>query len=154
MEKNRPEGVAFDSGDPIDPLDRQLLTEILNPLLDVGPRKSNLMTSGYLAAKAKLEKAPKSASVLEAHNQVEVLKIEPPDISHHSVNEHQTQQWSRRSSPGPQHQADTSAPVAHYDGMETLFRVDSKHDDTQHFCDDYNPVIKWRRRTLIFEKMP
>ncbi|OCT48159.1 hypothetical protein CLCR_04402 [Cladophialophora carrionii] len=159
MEKKQLEGVVFGSGDPIDPLDRQLLTEILNPVLDAGPRKSSLMTSGYLAAKAKLAKAQTSANVLEAHSQVEVLNIEPQDIQHHSINEHQTPQWSRRSSPGPQHQVNASVPDANYDGMETLvmtssLHVDSKHDEMQHFCDDYNPMIKWRRRTLIFETMP
>ncbi|KIW62410.1 hypothetical protein PV04_10588 [Phialophora macrospora] len=159
MEEKNPEGVLFGSGDPIDSVDRKLLTEILNPLLDVGPRKSSLMTSGYLAAKAKLEKAEESTSVLETHSQIQVLTIKPQDIQHHSIVEHQKLQWSRRSSPGPQHQVNTSATVAHHDRMENLsltssLHAESKHDETQYFYDDYNPVIKWRRRTLIFEKMP
>jgi hypothetical protein len=159
MEKTNPEGLLFDSGDPIDPLDRKLLTEILNPLLDVGPRKSSLMTSGYLAAKAKLEKTEKPESVLETHSQIQVLTIQPQNIEHHSIVEHQKLQWSRRSSPGPQQQVNAPDTVAQYDRTEnsllaSSLHAESRHDETQLFCDDYNPMIKWRRRTLIFEKMP
>src|ERR1700712_2448190 len=41
-------GDIFDDQDPLSALDRQLLTDLLNPLLGVGPRKSILINSGYL----------------------------------------------------------------------------------------------------------
>lgn len=104
----------FDPGDPINPIDRQLLTELLNPLLlDGGSRRASLMTSGYLAAKAKMEAPaiktialdhPKATSTsAQAHSPEALSDLELLSLTTSPVVDYQKlQPWSRRSSPGPQ----------------------------------------------------
>ncbi|KAJ9614573.1 hypothetical protein H2200_002710 [Cladophialophora chaetospira] len=151
---------VFDAQDPISELDRQLLRELLNPLLVAGPRQSSLITSGYLAAKAKLARVEKLSLLGSAHEQASMLNSPTKDLdTHHSLD--QKLQWSRRSSPGPQTAVSTmnAAATTEYDVADHLVRFSSlqmasKHDEVRHFCDDHNMRIKWRRRTLIFEKTP
>jgi len=161
MEK-QPGGSIFDAQDPIDAMDRQLLLELLNPLLGTSARKSGLITSGYLAAKAKMATAKNLApfDVAEVQGQVDVLDGESQDVKHYDIVDHQKLQWSRQSSPGPVLvRSPEVAATADFNVMESLtpfnsLRGELKHHQLQHFCDDHNIHIKWRRRTLIFEKTP
>ncbi len=134
--------------------------ELLNPLLGAGPRQSSLITSGYLAAKAKMATTEKVGILAPAQNQVDLLEFPEQHLKGHS-NVDQNLQWSRRSSPGPQTPLSTlqANSTTDYDELDHLVRfstlhVASKHDEVRHFCDDHNTRIKWRRRTLIFEKTP
>jgi hypothetical protein len=149
----------FEAQDPISAVDRQLLTYLLNPLLIGSPRKSSLLTSGYLAAKAKMATTEKPPP-LEKPEEIDVLELQVHDIDY-SKTEHPTLQWSRRSSPGPQvslHGLQVTAAVDYDDEQHVVqlsaLQAEAKFDGTQHFCDDHHPRIKWRRRTLIFEKSP
>lgn len=105
--------MIFDPGDPINPIDRQLLTELLNPLLvDGGSRRANLMTSGYLAAKAKMEAPAIKTITLDPKATTTSAQAHPLDILSDQdiqslitspVTDYQkAQPWSRHSSPGPQ----------------------------------------------------
>ena len=152
----------FDAHDPISALDRQLLTELLNPLLGEGPRKSSLITSGYLAATAKMASENKTTPLEPVEEFVESpVELRAPDLVNQQ-NAQQSLQWSRRSSPGPQaapfRQLDATATIDD-EVRDNLFRFSTLHvaakiDETRHFCDDHNTRIKWRRRTMIFEKSP
>jgi len=151
---------VFDAQDPISELDRQLLMELLNPLLIAGPRQSSLMTSGYLASKAKMARAEKLAILGPAQEQANMLESPTKDLMTYN-NLDQRLQWSRRSSPGPQTAVSTlqAAATTDYAELDHLvhfnsLQMASKHDEVRHFCDDHNTRIKWRRRTLIFEKTP
>lgn len=148
---------VFEGQDRLSELDRQLLMELLNPLLGAGPRQSSLMTSGYLAAKAKMARADKLASLDLAQQEDDVVESPTLNLQNHN-NLNQRLQWSRRSSPGPRTTESTLQTTTDvHDESEQLIRFStlhlaSKHDEVRHFCDDYNPRIKWRRRTLIFDK--
>ena len=154
------DGDIFDAQDPLSEMDRQLLTDLLNPVLSVGSRQSSLLTSGYLAAKAKMTTAEKLAILAPAQVIVEISESPTQDNPVNS-NLDQRLHWSRRSSPGPQGSLSRIQTnfTTDYDDFDHPMRsstlhVASKHDEVQHFCDDHNKRVKWRRRTLIFEKTP
>jgi hypothetical protein len=148
----------FDAQDPIDEMDRQLLTDLLNPLIGTDPRKSRLITSGYLAAKAKMAAMDRMA----ISNLVVEEVAMPYDRSQHGnvdgMADQHVLQGSHRSSPGPMPVQLTDAtifadesPIGHLTRFSSL-REQLRHHEVHHFCDDHNTRVKWRRRTLIFEK--
>jgi hypothetical protein len=131
--------------DPIHQADRELLNQILGASAGRSQRVSSLMTSGYLAAKVKLAK-------------LTTTDIASPVIANgNHVIPVSTLAWSRSSSPGPRWQGkhdevlEDQEPIAQLTKVYSL-RMAAKHEESIHFSDDYHPKVKWRRRTMIFEK--
>ena len=147
----------FQTGDNLTSQDQQLLAQLLSAHLDASPRHSSLMTSGYLAATAKLAVSTKLAKAQKTQAFNDESALASLDALNRCVLDEQDYLSSRRSSPGPRSKRSTLSDASIYDGMESLslfssLPEESKQDDTLKFCDDHNTRIKWRRRTLIFEK--
>ncbi|KIX05372.1 uncharacterized protein Z518_06244 [Rhinocladiella mackenziei CBS 650.93] len=121
------------------PYQQAPVIEFLDSFADIECLKPPFLTSGVLAAKADVERAERAAYG-KKEQMMEVVG-EPRDLQVRSscVFEDQQAPWRRHSYPLAQGQ---SGPL----------HDNSKHDETEHFCDDHDAGIIWRRRTMIFQE--
>ncbi|KIW22366.1 uncharacterized protein PV07_12258 [Cladophialophora immunda] len=123
------------------PLSLRLSTEPSHRLQDSTLTPSAPITSGYLAAKAKVDKARKVDFEMRARARKPDVMASPGATNDtRSVIDETGSSWRRHSypQPSPSHQS-------------SLLSEDCKFDGTEHFCDGQDARIVWRRRTLTFE---
>ncbi|KIX96307.1 uncharacterized protein Z520_08085 [Fonsecaea multimorphosa CBS 102226] len=121
------------------PLNLRLSTESSHRVRDSTSMRSAPITSGYLAAKAKLENARKVDFEVRARaRKHDVVADTAPGDETRSIVDDTGSAWRRHSYPPPSPQG-------------SLLSEDCKFDGTEHFCDGQDARIVWRRRTLTFE---
>jgi len=120
-------------------------TKGLNPCSKAEYIQPPPFTSGYFAAKADIETDIESNTQLvpRASKQASLGQSTPARNLQATISsifeEDQQAPWRRHSYPLDQ---DRGGAALH---------EDAKHDETRHFCDDHDPAIIWRRRTMTFQ---
>ena len=110
-----------------------------DPFANAEYLNSGHFTSGFLAAKADMDNAEKAAGA----GKKSLRTIPGPQMDSRTPGTVEDQQASCRRHSYPSDQDQNGG-----------LRGDSLHDNTEHFCDNHDAGIIWRRRTMIFQDKP
>lgn len=121
--------------------------ELLKALLDNHYTPLRTVTSGFLAAKADMERTDGSAALLK----------EPVDMTEPAMDVSlQTASALPRGFFDEDDMASGTSPTHYYSSSPCKSRLqeDACQDQSQHFQDANDIALIWRRRTMIFGSMP